>query len=84
MGLHIFTYLPSAVYVSEPYLTQWNKILFDLLRRKYGFQELEYYYWQHVTKGIDHPSIFLKMVELIIDSMPAFGAMAACFQFVNP
>ena len=54
--------------------------MFDLLGRKYGFQELEYYYWHHVTKGIDPKSILLEMVEIILDSMPTFGVMAACFQ----
>ena len=50
-----------------------------MLGRKYGFQELEHHYWHHVTKGIDHQSILLEMVEIILDSMPTFGAIAACF-----
>ena len=78
MRLHIFSYRPSAVYVSEPYLKL--RILFDLLGRKYGFQELEHYYLHQVTKGIDHQSILLEMVENILNSMPTFGAMASCFQ----
>ena len=80
MKLHIFSYRPSAVYVSKPYLKLRNKILFDLLGRKYGFQELEHYYLHQVTKGIDHQSVLLEMVEIILNSMPTFGAMAACFQ----
>ena len=78
MRLHIFSYPSSAVYVSAPYLKLGNKILFDLLGRKYEFQELEYYYLHHVTNGIDHQSLLLEMVELILDSMPTFSAMAAC------
>ena len=54
MTLHIFSYPSSAVYVSVPCTKLRNKILFDLLGRKYGFQELDYYYLHHVTNGIDH------------------------------
>ena len=50
-----------------------------LLCRKYGFQELEYYYLHHVTNGLDNQSIPLEMVDIILD-MPTFGAMAACIQ----
>ena len=67
MRLHIFSYPSSTVYVSEPYLKLLNKILYDFLGRKYGFQELEYYYryLHHVTNGIDHQSILLEMVDII-------------------
>ena len=84
MRPHIFSYPSSAVYVSEPYLKLWNIILFDLLGRKYGFQELECYYLHHVTNGIDHQSIFLEMVDIILDSMPTFGEMAASIRSLTP
>ena len=80
MTLPIFSHPSSAVYVSEPYLKLLNKILFDLLGRKYGFQKLEYYYLHHVMKGTDHQPILLEMAEIILDSMPTINEMAVCFQ----
>ena len=35
---------------------------------------------KNITIGTMHQSILLEIVEIILDSMPHFGAVAACFQ----